>query len=230
MSDFRHIYDSQNARYDRLVSHEDYEGNLEGILAPLIANAECIVEFGAGTGRITEILQQAGACVHAFDASEHMLDLARQKKHDGGWNTVSLRQAVHSSLPLPDRVADIAIAGWTFCHIITFHKPNWEMEMQSALAEMERVTKPGGRRIIVETMGTGVIEPGASSTEMAELFAMLEGAGFSQEVISTDYEFDSEEQMHEAMDFFFPGDLEIRRSRDCIVVPEYTAVFSKPPR
>ena len=40
-----------------------------------------VLDFGCGTGVLTELLVEAGATVHAVDASEAMLDVLRAKTH-----------------------------------------------------------------------------------------------------------------------------------------------------
>ncbi len=77
MTDYHDIYQTGAERYDRLVSREDYEGNIQKSLSQLIPlKGQSIVELGCGTGRLTTLLAQLGQQVFAFDASLAMLEVA----------------------------------------------------------------------------------------------------------------------------------------------------------
>lgn len=57
MPDHPEIYRSQAEQYDTLVSNEDYQNNLLPALQKLTSfNNKTVVEFGAGTGRVTCLL------------------------------------------------------------------------------------------------------------------------------------------------------------------------------
>jgi len=97
---------------------------------------DTVLDVAAGTGRSTRSLQRAGARVVACDISSRMLAAAR--KRDPGL------EAVHGSataLPFADAAFDAVT--------ISFGLRNID-QTDKALAEMFRVTKPGGRIAVCE--------------------------------------------------------------------------------
>lgn len=74
---FQTIYASQADQYEALIQREDYEGNILKTLQQIrpLANVD-VVEFGAGTGRLTLMLAALVKSLRAYDGSQHMLDVA----------------------------------------------------------------------------------------------------------------------------------------------------------
>jgi ubiquinone/menaquinone biosynthesis C-methylase UbiE len=87
-----------------------------------------------------------------------MLDVARRKLAScpGQW---TLSTADARLLPIDDNWADAAIAGWVFGHFTEWHSESWKTELGRAIAEMDRVVRPGGIEVVVDTLGTAVDEP-----------------------------------------------------------------------
>ncbi|MCB9536898.1 MAG: class I SAM-dependent methyltransferase [Myxococcales bacterium] len=212
------IYDQQAARYDRLVAREDHAGNLWRALDALGIGGGRVVEFGAGTGRLTRWLADRGATVLAFDGAAPMLRLAAEQVT----GRVAFAVADNARLPLPDGCADVAIEGWSFGH--------WADDGADAMvAEMLRVLRPGGRAVIIETLGTGVEAPSVAlnggSPRLAAFYAQLEQRhGFTRQVVRTDYRFADHAEAVELAGFFF-GDGMVERVRDA-ALPECTGVWT----
>ena len=66
-------------------------------------------------------------------------------------------------LPLADGNADVVVAGWTYSYLKAegeeWHADGsssgpWREELDRALAEAERVLRPGGTVVVIETQGT----------------------------------------------------------------------------
>ena len=55
--------------------------------------------------------------------------------------------------------ADFAIEGWAFLQIAVWHPQDWQVQLDRALDEMQRVVRPGGKMILIETLGTGESVP-----------------------------------------------------------------------
>src|SRR5262245_50311327 len=76
---FQDIYDHHAQWFDRLVSREDRSGALlPAVLAVCPLDGARVVEFGAGTGRVTRLVAERARRVHAFDGSLHMIYWASQ--------------------------------------------------------------------------------------------------------------------------------------------------------
>ncbi|MEU7040016.1 class I SAM-dependent methyltransferase [Streptomyces varsoviensis] len=94
-----------------------------------------ILDAGCGSGALFAALRDRGAMVSGFDASAEMLQLARRRLGDGA----DLRVAdLGGPLPYPDDTFDDVVAS-----LVLHYLEDWG----SALAELRRVLKPGGRLI-----------------------------------------------------------------------------------
>lgn len=230
MTDFRAIYATQAAAYDALVSCEDYEGNLLPALAGIFPLAGArVVEFGAGTGRLTRLIAPLAAHVAAFDASTHMLATAAERLRAidaGHW---SLGVADNRHLPVGDGVADVALAGWSFGHAVGWFPDCWRNEIGAAIAEMRRVLRPDGTAIILETMTTGSETPRPPTAGLAAYYDWLErDLGFRGFSIRTDYRFESLDEAETLTRFFFGDELADRVTCERLVIlPECTGIWRR---
>jgi ubiquinone/menaquinone biosynthesis C-methylase UbiE len=222
---FQRIYRTEAVTYQRMVAAEDTLGELAAKLTKLAETATTIVDVGAGTGRLTVPLCVAGNRVHGVDTATAMLDVARTRlaRCAGRW---ALSTADARKLPIDDDWADAAIAGWVFGHFTEWYQPNWEAELVRALAEMDRVVKPGGVEIVVDTLGTGVTVPAAPTPALAAYHQLLEERGFTRDVLRTDYRFGSVEESVELLEWFF-GMGDWARAHHDPVVPEYTGWWQR---
>ncbi len=226
--DFRRIYAEQADAYDALVRAEDCEGRLLPALesvAPL-AGAH-VLEVGAGTGRITELVLSRGARVVAVEPGPAMLALARRRLRGLASTGGELLRAEARRLPLRPGWADVAIAGWVFGHLLSWEHETWLEAVAAALAEMDRALRPGGTLIVVETLGTGETSPAPPTRELAEYYAWLgEAQGMRSLAIRTDYSFADAEAAARATAFFFGDDFAARVRREgWSRIPECTGVW-----
>lgn len=231
MSDhFQTIYAHHAAQYDALVSREDYQGNILPALRAIRPLAGCdVVEFGAGTGRLTRLLAPHVGSIRAFDHSTHMLEIARATLTATGTTNWQVAVGDNHSLPMPDASADVAIAGWSFGHQTGWNPQSWREAIGKALAEMQRVLRPGGTAIILETMGTGSETPNPPAPVLAEYYAWLENThGFNYQWIRTDYRFESITEAERLTRFFFGDELADRVTREQrVILPECTGIWSR---
>lgn len=226
MPDLDSIYRTRAEDYDRLVAREDHAGNLlwtiEGIVP--LAGAD-VVEFGAGTGRLTAMIAPRVRSVSACDASGHMLERARTNLERLGSTNWHLAVADHREVPAPTGGADLAIAGWAVSHLVDGAEDEWRPEVDRALWEMERVLKPGGTALVLETLGTGNTEA-QSPRGLIPLYDHLRRRGFVCEEIRTDYRFDSVAEAEDLTRFFFGDELADRIMPERLtVVPERTGLW-----
>ena len=228
MIDHEEIYRSEAERYDLLVSREDYRG---GILAALREIRELtgleVAELGAGSGRLTAQIAPLVRSLRAFDRSAHMLDFAASKvKHLGITNT-TFQAADNRNLPLEDGSVDLSLSGWSIGYFAAPDNPEWQLDVERALGQMERILRPGGTIIILETLGTGTGEPQAPTPELQAYYTYLEEQqGFKHTWIRTDYRFSTVDEAEQIIEFFFGEPLSARvRNQKLTVVPECTGIW-----
>ncbi|MGB7341309.1 MAG: class I SAM-dependent methyltransferase [Phototrophicaceae bacterium] len=227
---FETIYQSDAARYERLISREDQRGNLFQSLMDIHPfSGETVVEFGAGTGRLTRIMSVLVQSIHGFDIAPAMLQEGYRVLHETGMENWSFTQADNRKMPIANHSADIVVEGWSFGHVMGWYPQTWQQEVDKMLAEMQRIVKPDGTMILIETMGTGNRKPQAPSPELAALYAYWQDVhGYEYQWIRTDYQFESVAEADELMRFFF-GDAMADQlvANKNIIVPECTGVWWK---
>jgi len=221
------IYAHRAEEYERLISREDYTGNLLAALRAITPLEDLdVIDMGAGTGRLARLLAPFARSVRAFDTSAGMLAVARaQLRADEMWDA-HVAVADHRALPVESCSADLIISGWSICYTVVWER-DWQGELSKALTEMQRVVRPGGVLVIVETQGTGYETP-APSESMLSYFVHLEAEGFASTWIRTDYRFDSVEEARELTTFFFQQDMSDKLiSREPAILPECTGIWWK---
>lgn len=225
------IYERHAAEYDALVNAEDCDENLLPAIEALCPLPSArVVEVGAGTGRITRRLVARGAHVIATDRAPAMLAVARAHLDalalPDRWQLV---EADARALPVPDGQADLAIAGWVFGHLRYWLPEGWREAIGEALAEMTRALRPGGRLIVIETLGTGREDPLPPSPALAEYYAWMEGEqGMTRQALRTDYQFADVATAAEVTGFFFGEAFAERVLREqWSRIPECTGLWSR---
>lgn len=229
MPTFEEIYARHAPKYDDLVSREDYQGNILPAIQRVIAlDGIHVVEFGAGTGRLTRLLVPYVKVIHAFDRSPHMLTVAMQRLQQAHKINWTLRVAENKAIPLPSQSADLTIAGWSFGHVTEWHPTHWRDEINAAVSEMKRLLRPGGAAIIMETLGTASETPAPPNQNLAAYYALLENEhGFKREAIRTDYRFESLDEADKLVRFFFGEEMADHVcANNWVIVPEWTGVWS----
>ncbi|CAB4909441.1 unannotated protein [freshwater metagenome] len=98
-----------------------------------------ILDLAAGTGTSSVPLARAGALVVAADFSPGMLAVGRRKHAD--LENLTFEEADATALPFAKETFDVVTISFGLRNVV---KP------EKALAEMFRVTKPGGRIVIAE--------------------------------------------------------------------------------
>ncbi len=88
-----------------------------------------VLELGAGTGKLTEVLARLGHDVHATEPDPGMLKVLKRRLPD-----VPTSESGAEEIPLPDRSVDVVVAAQAF---------HW-FDHDVALPEIARVLRPGG--------------------------------------------------------------------------------------
>lgn len=223
---FKTIYTQHADQYDALVLAEDVDGTIIATLQTITPlEGKTIIEFGAGTGRVTRLIAPYVGAIHASDLAYAMLKVAKGQNIPGA----DFTHAANDAMPFPANTADISIEGWSFGHIMGWYGDHWQPAMQASLAEMSRVTQPGGTMILLETLGTGFEMPTPPSAGLATLYHYLEGErGFQHTWSRTDYQFESVDEAEALTRFFFGDKLADRIRREGITrLPECTGYWWK---
>ncbi|MEU6134911.1 class I SAM-dependent methyltransferase [Nocardioides sp. NPDC047086] len=102
----------------------------------LVGEEPCsVLELGAGTGKLTEILVRLGHDVFATDPDDAMLDILSEKLPD-----VRATSGTAEQIPTGDSLYDVVVVGQAF---------HW-FDHARALAEIGRVLRTGGRLAVVQ--------------------------------------------------------------------------------
>jgi ubiquinone/menaquinone biosynthesis C-methylase UbiE len=118
----RHYDDGRDRGYHRLI--DDLES---GVVSPL-AHGKEVLEVGCGTGLLLQRIAAIAARAEGIDLSLGMLERAQARG-------LTVRQGSATDLPYPDASFDV-----TYSFKVLAHVP----DLPRALAEMARVTRPGG--------------------------------------------------------------------------------------
>lgn len=226
--DHRNTYKNETETYDRLISREDYQGNLTREIVR-IQNPDGldILDLGAGTGRLSSLLAGRAGRVTALDLSPAMLEIAAENLRGFGASNFLAAAADHRALPLPDDYADMVVSGWSICYLADWYRDTWRSEVEKAFAEISRVLRPGGRLIIIETQGTGFEAP-TPPPHLYDYFAFLREAGFAFSWIRTDYRFEDLKEAVEISGFFFGEELAKKvEQNEWVILPECTGFWTK---
>lgn len=227
---FKAIYASHADLYERLVAREDQQGNLFSALNDIRSMYGIdVVEFGAGTGRVTRLLSVMVNQVFSFDIAPAMLREAYNYLETTGMTNWGVALGDNRQMPVQSNCADVVIEGWSFGHVTGWYPDNWQAITDQMLAEMERIAKPDGTAILIETMGTGNRQPQPPNDALAELFQYWEEQhGFEYRWIRTDYQFASTAEADELIRFFFGDDMADKLvTGNKVTVPECTGIWYK---
>jgi ubiquinone/menaquinone biosynthesis C-methylase UbiE len=227
---FEKIYRHHSQVYQRLVEREDHQGNLLTTLKAVCAFAPemRVIEMGAGTGRITHLIAPLVAEIHAFDAAPAMVALGKELTERAGFENVRFEVGAHDSLVADPSSADLLIEGWAFGHLFEGDEQEWTPAFVTILAQMERLLKPGGMAVAIETLGTGRESPVPPNPALAWFYAQLEENGFERNWCRTDYQFNSKAEGQELLGFFFGPEMAQQYvDRGDLSFPECTGVWWK---
>ncbi len=132
-----------------------------------------ILDFGCGSGNLSELLSKNGYDAFGVDISKKLLEYAKQKQRDHKWEVIHYDG---KKLPFDDASMDAIV---TYGVLIYLKEDNDFLEM---LKELHRVLKPGGQFIPVEqaTQRT-IISPDNSKKQrpISDFIDQFKQAGFS---------------------------------------------------
>jgi len=137
------LFDSKADTYDSwyMTPLGAYEDELESALVfkhAGVVRGKTVLDVGCGTGLYSIRFSEAGADVTAVDISSRMIEIARRKAQDRG-QYIWFDQADMSKLPYENRTFDV---------VLSITALEFSDDPLSALMEMARVLKPGGKLIV----------------------------------------------------------------------------------
>lgn len=111
-----------------------------------IQPGEKAMDVGCGTGTLAILAKQTAgqkATLYGVDASPQMIERAQEKARNAGVD-VTFQTGLVESIQFPDGTFDVVMNSLMFHHL-----PSTELK-RSALAEMYRTLKPGGRLLVID--------------------------------------------------------------------------------
>lgn len=222
----KQIYRTEGDRYEALIVREDYQGNIMKALEEIVNfDGLDILDLGAGTGRLAVMLAPRAKSMRAFDVSEEMLRVCRQRLEASGLSNWEAEVADHRQLPIPDHSADLVVSGWSVSYLAVWNPESWRIELEKWLGEMKRVLRRGSFIVLFESLGTGNESP-IELEHLKDFYPWLDEAGFQKKWIRTDYKFESVEEAEELSRFFFGDELGDKvRANGWMILPECTGVW-----
>lgn len=142
--------EEKSRRVEAMYRTSDIAGQQREVLRLLsLEPGEKVLDIGSGPGQQTsEIAASVGASgsVQGIDSSESMIAIARHRC--GGHRGVDFQLAVATQLPFKDEAFDVALCTQVYEYVA---------EIDTALSELYRVLRPGGRALILDTDWDSII-------------------------------------------------------------------------
>ena len=222
------IYKTEGDKYEALIAREDYQGNIMRALREITPlENQVVYDLGAGTGRLACMLAPHVSHVRAFDISEEMLRVCREKFSASGLTNWQVDVADHRQLPVEDGSADLVVSGWSVAYLAEWNPESARTELGKWLGEMKRILRPNSYIVLFESLGTGNESP-IKLEHLKEYYPWLDEVGFQHKWIRTDYQFKSLEEAEYLARFFFGDALGDKvKENNWVTLPECTGVWWK---
>jgi ubiquinone/menaquinone biosynthesis C-methylase UbiE len=138
--------DEECERLELQARRANIKGHLRHV--PVPPNGR-VLDVGCGSGSMSRLIASSfpQAEVVGVDLREQYLDFARARALDEGIRNLTFRDGDVFALPFPDASFDVVWSKYLL---------QWLREPKSALAEMKRVTKPGGCVVSCDYVGFGI--------------------------------------------------------------------------
>ena len=130
-----------------------------------LAPGERVLDIGSGPGmlvrQMAEAVGERGA-VDAVDVSQSMLALAARRERSADAAPVEIAEADALALPFADASFDVAVSTQVYEYV---------EDLPSALAEVRRVLRPGGRLLVLDTDWESLVWHSRDSSRMRRVLA-----------------------------------------------------------
>jgi ubiquinone/menaquinone biosynthesis C-methylase UbiE len=230
MPDYVDIYSNQSEKYDLFISFEDYKNELLKTIIKIfpLTDDMVIADIGSGTGRIAYLLEPFVKKIYGIEPNDSLRRIAISKCNQEKMDGIEFLSGGYEQIPLSNSSVDLVIEGWSFLYYYSLSLSNWGDKIGSALMEMERILKLGGKIILIETLGTMETEPRVFDFAVPFYRYLEEEQKFKRINIRTDYKFNTIKDAEELITFFFGEDMgKLVYQRKDIIVPECTGLWYK---
>jgi len=220
------IYKTEGDKYEALIAREDYQGNIIKTLREITPLENRVVyDLGAGTGRLACLVAPQVKYVRAFDISEEMLRVCRDKFIASGLTNWQVDVADHCQLPVKDSSTDLVVSGWSLSYLAVWNLASARTELEKWLGEMKRILRPNSHIVLFESLGTGNELP-IKLEHLKDFYPWLDEVGFQNKWIRTDYKFESLAEAEYLSRFFFGDELgdQVMENK-WVILPECTGVW-----
>jgi arsenite methyltransferase len=139
--------DSASRQLEAVYRTPDVVAQRQATLRALaLKDGDQVLDVGAGPGflvtEMAEVVSPSGR-VTGLDINEHMVQIARQRCAQGtSAAPAEIVQGDATALPFPDAAFDVAVSTQVYAYV---------EDIATALAELYRVLRPGGRAVILDT-------------------------------------------------------------------------------
>jgi SAM-dependent methyltransferase len=231
--DFKDIFENYSEKYHELVKNEDIKILLDEINEIIDLRNINIVEFGAGTGRLTIQLSKFANKIVAFEKSEGMLKTALTNLKELKITNCSIQKGDNLNIIELDEEFDLAIEGWSFLASILSTSKGFEIDNSMHLLNLQinnmiRNTKINSPLIIIESLGTYVDEPKPFDKWLPIYNCLENELHFDKKIVRTDFNFSTIEEAIVLFSFFFGAEYKSRIVQEQkTIIPEFTGIWYK---
>ena len=156
-------------RVEAIYSTPDVIAQRQAVLhAVELRPGEHVVDVGSGPGFLcAEMAEVVGASgrVHGIDISESMVTISQRRC--ATLSHVKFRVGDATQLAFPDADFDVAVSTQVYEYLS-------DGDLRTALRELHRVLRPGGRALILETDGDSIVWHATDRARMARVLAAWE--------------------------------------------------------
>ncbi len=160
--------EEQSRRVEAMYRTSDIIGQQREVLRLLsLRPGERVLDIGSGPGQQTsELAAAVGACgsVRGIDTSESMIAIARQRCR--GQRGVDFQLARATALPFRDNTFDVVVCTQVYEYV---------SEIETALLELHRILRPGGRALILDTDWDSIVWHTTDRARMRRMLRAWEG-------------------------------------------------------
>jgi ubiquinone/menaquinone biosynthesis C-methylase UbiE len=156
----REQFDKQAAAYVKLDFASEMGGLKRVAGFTRVGEGDRVLDVACGPGFLTMALAMTGATATGLDFTPAFLALGQLETRERGIDGCSRARGLVERMPFPDATFNVSICRAAFHH---FPKP------AAVLAEMKRVTKPGGKLFVLDLVSSPDPEKASKQNAMEKL-------------------------------------------------------------